>query len=87
MSENRVKGYVIGINLNQKTKKENWVVKVKDGASVLNGKRLPVVSIKGDLALAAGLNVNFAIGQKENRSGQKYHVAVDVSLSGEEGEK
>lgn len=57
-----------------------WKVRVKDQDSPYNGQKLVAASIRGGLALARGLNVNFAVGTVDTQSGEKAMRAVDVAL-------
>lgn len=57
-----------------------WTVRVKDTESPYNGQYLVVASIHKGLALARGLNVNFAIGTVDDREGKEVLRAVDVRL-------
>lgn len=57
-----------------------WKVRVRDPGSPYDGRKLIVASVYERLALARGLNVNFAIGTvDDNRSGKSLR-AVDVRL-------
>lgn len=63
-----------------------WKVRVKDPSSDYNGRKLVVASVQGDLQLARGLNVHFAIGTIDDQSGTKVPRAVDVRLETVEGQ-
>lgn len=78
MSE-RHKGYVVGRDNNPEGQSV-WKVRVKDADSSYNNQKLIVASVHGQLELAQGLNVNFAIGTVDDKSGQQAPRAVDVRL-------
>lgn len=60
---------------------EYWIVKVDDKNSEYHGTRLLVASIRGNIALAKGLNVNFCVGNVDGPGGKPVNRAVDVCLS------
>lgn len=78
MSE-RHKGFVVASDQNLEGHLV-WKVKVKDAQSPFNGKKIVVASVHDGLALARGLNVEFAIGTVDDTYGQKVVRAVDVRL-------
>jgi len=75
----RHKGYVVGCN-RKPDNKNIWKVRVKDENSSFNGQKFTVVSVCGEMELARGLNVNFAVGTIDGEKGQKVFRAVDVRL-------
>lgn len=75
----RHKGYVVGRDENPEGQAV-WKVRVKDAESPYNNQKLVVASVQGQLELAKGLNVNFAIGTVDDKDGQKVPRAVDVRL-------
>lgn len=79
MEIRRHKGYVMGFD-NGARGKRTWKVRVKDPTSPHDGKKFVVASTHGNLELAQGLNVNFAIGTVDDEEGQKVERAVDVRL-------
>lgn len=72
-------GYVVGRDDNPEGQVV-WKVRVKDTDSPYNNQKLVVASVQGQLELAKGLNVNFAIGTVDDKDGQKVLRAVDVRL-------
>lgn len=75
----RHKGYVTGSERSE-AGHFFWTVKVKDTESPYDRQYLVVASIHKGLALARGLNVNFAIGTVDDREGKEVLRAVDVRL-------
>lgn len=79
MEKQRHKGFVVGCDQNPEGQSV-WKVRVNDADSQFNGSKLVVASVHGGLELARGLNVNFAIGTVDDKSGQEIPRAVDVRL-------
>ena len=80
MDEDRSKGFVVGKTERAEGKTDVWWVRVKDPGNPHNGKKLIVASIRDDVALARGLNVNFIIGTTKNERGETEPRAADVRL-------
>jgi len=70
---------VIGSDLTP-NKQVVWKVRVKDPTSSHDGEKIVVASVRGELELARGLNVHFAVGTIDDQSGAKVPRAVDVCL-------
>lgn len=85
MDTRRHIGFVVG---SDPAPKGQWVwkVRIKDPASPHNGQKIVVASVRNNIALARGLNVNFAIGTMDDPSGVKVLRAVDVCLETTGGE-
>lgn len=79
MELQRHRGFIIGSDASPEGRTV-WKVRVKDPASTHDGQKLVVVSVRGGLELARGLNVHFAIGTVDDHSGVKVARAVDVKL-------
>ncbi|HSI21262.1 MAG TPA: hypothetical protein VLA04_06290 [Verrucomicrobiae bacterium] len=79
MDQQRHTGFVIGYTTHS-GKPPVWKVRVKDETSPQNGAKLTVASIRDNIALSKGLNVNFLIGSVDDTSGQPDLRAVDVQL-------
>lgn len=57
-----------------------WLVRVRGPTSPLHREPYIVASIRGDITLARGLNVDFALGTVDDPQGQPVPRAVDVAL-------
>lgn len=79
MEYRRHKGFVVGSDIAPEGR-TIWKVRVKDPMSPHDGQKLVVASVRGELTLARGLNVHFAIGTIDDPSGEKVLRAVDVYL-------
>lgn len=77
-------GYVVGSNPSSEGRTV-WTVRVKNPGTPYDGHKLVVASIRGGMELARGLNVNFAIGTVDDRTGIKVPRAVDVCLESADG--
>lgn len=75
----RLKGYVVGCDTNQADRKI-CKVRVKDPSSPHDGAKFIVASVRNELELAQGLNVNFVLGTIDDPSGTPVFRAVDVCL-------
>ena len=76
MMMRRHRGFVIGY-LN-KPEGPEWAVRVKDPQSQFDKQRFIVGSVQGDLELAAGLSVEFAVGNCKEPLGKKVSKAIEV---------
>lgn len=76
----RHKGYVAGSNQSASSGQVIWTVRVKDSESPYDGRKFSVASAHGDINLARGLNVDFAVGTVDDEEGKKVMRAVDVRL-------
>lgn len=81
----RHRGFVTGSHLTSEGRTV-WTARVKDPTSHYDGQKLVVASVRGGLELARGLNVHFAIGTVDDRSGAKVPRAVDVCLEFADGQ-
>jgi hypothetical protein len=77
MTMKRCKGFVVGQDPTSGGTTV-WKVRVKDSTSPHDGEKLVVASVRNDIELAKGLNVNFLIGSVDGPKGQKVPRAVDV---------
>lgn len=78
MVQKRYTGFVVGRD--DRHGKTVWKVRVKDPQSDQDGQKFVVSSIRNDIELAQGLNVNFLIGSLDGEQGEKVFRAVDVCL-------
>lgn len=77
MTQDRVRGYVIG-----KDKADGvllWKVRVTDEFSPFLGEKLFVASVKDNISLAQGLEVNFIVGTFTGRNKDTYYKVIDVA--------
>lgn len=77
MAQDRVKGYVLG-----QDKADGvllWKVRVTDEFSPFLGEKLFVASVKNNVSLAQGLEVDFIVGTFTGRNKEAYHKVVDVA--------
>jgi len=75
MSQDRIKGYVLGSDIAEG--KKVWKVRIRDESSGLNGKKCVVSSVSDKCSLKKGLDVSFTIGSSQER-GQTVLLAFDV---------
>ena len=75
----RHRGFVVGSELSR-DRRNIWTVRVKDSKSQYDVQKFIVVSVRGGLELARGLNVNFVIGTIDDQSGKQVPRAVDVCV-------
>ncbi len=61
--------------------RQYWTVRVKDGDSSYNGKKIKVLTLQEGLTLVAGLNVTFLVGTVDGPDETKVEKAFDVRIA------
>lgn len=77
MAQDRVKGYVLG-----QDKADGvllWKIRVTDEFSPLLGEKLFAASVKDNVSLAQGLEVDFIVGVFTGRNKETYYKVIDVA--------
>ncbi len=77
MAQDRVKGYILGQDLAEGV--STWKVRVTDESSPFLGEKLFVASVKNNITLAIGLEVDFIIGIFTGRNKETYNKVIDVT--------